>query len=379
MKPRATHLRARWFVLLAAAFLMAATPTLAPAQRANPNNREQARPRGNFEMAQEWLLNRFRRERPAGKYERGHNSVVSAFREVVADPAKSTVEILCNHEPVALGTVVAANGYILTKASDLDGKIACKLHDDRRFEAELAGVNKQHDLALLKIDVDNLTPVVWTDQSDTPVGSWLATPGLAEEPLSIGVISAAARAIAAPRPILGVLLAQSDLGARIDQVMPGSGAEQAKLQIGDIILGCNEEEIKSREALIRRIGQFQPGDTVKLMVRRGEEQLQVDALLGPMSESGEVNRHDFQNQLGGELSRRRAGFPSVFQHDTVLQPNECGGPVVDLNGHAVGVNIARAGRVASYAIPTSIVKDVLAQLMHVKPVSLQESAGQKMH
>lgn len=376
MKPRATRFSTPWLVLWAWAFVSAATPALA--QSPNEGAREQARPRGNLEMAQQWLLNRFRRDRPASRYERRHSSVVSAFREVVANPAKSTVEVLCDHDVVALGTVVAANGYILTKASDLHGDIVCKLHDNRRFDAEVVGVNKRHDLALLKIDADNLTPVVWTDQSETPVGSWLATPGLSEQPVSIGVISAAPRSIAAPRPILGVLLAQSEEGARIDEIMPGSGAEQANLQVGDVIVGCNDEEIKSREALIQRISQFQPGDTVTLMIRRGEESLKIEATLGPMSEPGEVNRHEFQNQLGGELSRRRAGFPSVFQHDTILQPHECGGPVVNLNGHAVGVNIARAGRVASYAIPASVVKEVLAELMHVKPVSLQDNAGKKM-
>jgi serine protease Do len=201
---------------------------------------------------------------------------------------------------------------------------------------------------------------------------------LSADPISIGVVSAAPRGIASPRPILGVLLAQSELGARIDEIMPGSGADLAKLQVGDVIVGVNEEEIKSRESLIDRIGQFQAGDIVKLQVRRGEENLKIDATLGPIDdEMSQINRHDFQNHLGGDLSRRRAGFPSVFQHDSVLQPNECGGPVVDLNGHAVGVNIARAGRVASYAIPASVAKEVLASLLNAKPVSIQD--GAKMH
>jgi serine protease Do len=114
---------------------------------------------------------------------------------------------------------------------------------------------------------------------------------------------------------------------------------------------------------------------VKLKVKRGEEDLQIEATLGPTDEmDAQINRHEFQNQLGGELSRRRAGFPSVFQHDTVLRPAECGGPVVDLDGRAVGINIARAGRVASYAIPATMVKEVLAALLNAKPVSLEESA-----
>ena len=117
---------------------------------------------------------------------------------------------------------------------------------------------------------------------------------------------------------------------------------------------------------------------VKLSVKRGEEELEIEAMLGPTDEmDAQINRHEFQNQLGGELSRRRAGFPSVFQHDTVLQPNECGGPVVDLDGRAVGINIARAGRVASYAIPAAMVKEVLATLLDAKSVSLDE--GEKTH
>jgi len=38
-----------------------------------------------------------------------------------------------------------------------------------------------------------------------------------------------------------------------------------------------------------------------------------------------------------------------------LEPDECGGALVDLNGKAVGINIARAGRVSTYALPSSLV------------------------
>ena len=64
-----------------------------------------------------------------------------------------------------------------------------------------------------------------------------------------------------------------------------------------------------------------------------------------------MGRSDFQNSLGGKLSVRRFGFPLAFQHDTVLRPSDCGGPVVDLDGRVVGFNIARAGRTESYALP----------------------------
>ena len=44
-----------------------------------------------------------------------------------------------------------------------------------------------------------------------------------------------------------------------------------------------------------------------------------------------------------------------MQHDTVLDPDECGGPLLDTKGNVVGINIARAGRVVSYALPSSLI------------------------
>jgi serine protease Do len=76
-----------------------------------------------------------------------------------------------------------------------------------------------------------------------------------------------------------------------------------------------------------------------------------------------IGRSQYQNNLGGELTRRRFGFPSALQHDTVLSPAECGGPIVDLEGRVVGFNIARAGRTESYALPVAEVNQRLVDLM----------------
>jgi serine protease Do len=75
-----------------------------------------------------------------------------------------------------------------------------------------------------------------------------------------------------------------------------------------------------------------------------------------------MSRADFQNNMGSRLSDKRTGFPNVLQHDTVLSPADCGGPLVDLDGKAVGVNIARAGRTESYAVPTESVLPLLFDL-----------------
>ena len=62
------------------------------------------------------------------------------------------------------------------------------------------------------------------------------------------------------------------------------------------------------------------------------------------------------------LSRRRSGFPQAFAHDAPLRPNDCGGPVVDLDGRVVGLNIARASRAHSLAIPADVVQRVVEEM-----------------
>jgi serine protease Do len=84
--------------------------------------------------------------------------------------------------------------------------------------------------------------------------------------------------------------------------------------------------------------------------------------MGSNIEPDRQNRLDRMNLLAGPLSSRRSNFPQVLQHDTYLFPNECGGPLINLAGKVVGINIARGGRVDSYALPAPEAFEVFLQL-----------------
>src|SRR5690606_19898060 len=102
----------------------------------------------------------------------------------------------------------------------------------------------------------------------------------------------------------------------------------------------------------------------KLDIMRGDNKISVRAVLtGRVAAMAGTDRREYQNSLGSALSERRFGFPKAFQHDTVLNPTDCGGPLVDLEGRVVGFNIARAGRTESYAIPANVVITRLYDLM----------------
>ncbi|HXG08705.1 MAG TPA: PDZ domain-containing protein [Gemmataceae bacterium] len=306
-------------------------------------------------------------------YLRSSPKVLAAFREVVAKPSECTVRVKCEGQNVALGTVVAADGWILTKFSELKGTPVCRLRDGRELEACVVSVDERYDLALLKIECTGLTPVQWYDSKVCPVGNWVACVGDGEEPAAIGVLSVAARAVPVGRTppptnpsggYLGVGLDPEAEGARISQVMPGSAAEKAGLKVNDIILAVDGEEVRDVDSLIALLQRHKPGDVVNLTVKRGDQELEMKATLGKRPAS--ANRADFQNSLGSELSKRRTGFPTILQHDAVIKPADCGGPLVDLDGRVVGINIARAGRTESYAIPSETVQSLLGQLMPEK-------------
>ncbi|WP_425616856.1 S1C family serine protease [Anatilimnocola sp. NA78] len=295
--------------------------------------------------------------------ERSHSKVLAAFRDVVRDPAQSTVRVFSDGRKAALGAVVDQQGFVVTKASELKGKLTVQLLDGRKMDAELVGKDTTVDLALLKITADKLHSISWSDTADATVGSWLITPGLELDPIAIGVVSVGARKIAAPSGALGVQLDQKDDVARIEKVMPDSAALRAGMEAGDIVTKINGKDIKGRQNLIETVRAFMPGERLELTVKRGDKDMAITVTLGNLAtlfHGGE--RAEFQNNLGGPLSERRAGFSLAIQHDTVLRPADCGGPIVDLDGKCLGINIARAGRVESYALPASLVKDVVGKL-----------------
>src|SRR5262245_50712426 len=69
--------------------------------------------------------------------------VMAAFRGVVEKPSLSTVRVLCDGKERALGAVVGADGWIVTKSSELSArnKIVVKFKDGRTFDAQLKGVH----------------------------------------------------------------------------------------------------------------------------------------------------------------------------------------------------------------------------------------------
>lgn len=291
-------------------------------------------------------------------------SVRRVFMDVVEQANRWTVRVKADEQLVAYGTIVRDDGYIVSKASQLNGEIVCRLFDGRELPAQYVGYNSEHDVALLKVDTDNLTAVRWQDQADPNVGRWVVTPDQQGAPNAVGVVSVSRRSIprVKERAILGIQMKVDTTPVVVMEVHDGSPAERAKLRAGDVIEQVDDVSITSPGHLKSEISRRAPGDMVTLRITRGEGKLTVRATLTkPFGDF--QSRIAMQNQMGGDLSDRRTGFPAVLQHDTVLEPFECGGPLLDLSGQAIGINIARAGRTATYAIPDDVLRPLIDELL----------------
>ena len=304
---------------------------------------------------------------------------LAAFRDCVRKASESTVRIRCDNKDVALGTIISADGYILTKASELKDAPVCKTFDGRSLKAKIVGIHEVWDLALLKVEAKSLTPVEWRDSKADPVGSWVAAAGTDIDPVAVGVLSVASRTLPANQVFkpgnagngyLGVALEQAEGGVKIGDVMPRSAAEKAGLKPGDVVVEVAGKKVEDVEAMIEIVSGHNPGDSIIIKIMRKDDHKELKATLDKRPAANNA-RADFQNNLGSKLSDRKNGFPTILQHDTVLKTTDCGGPLVDLDGKVIGVNIARAGRVESYAIPAEVVQSLLPELKSGKlaPVS----------
>jgi S1-C subfamily serine protease len=71
-------------------------------------------------------------------------------------------------------------------------------------------------------------------------------------------------------------------GAAIDEVVPGSPADEANLQPGDIVTELDGEEIESFAGLRSRILLHQPGDEVTITYERDGQREQATVTLGEL-------------------------------------------------------------------------------------------------
>jgi serine protease Do len=309
------------------------------------------------------------REREIVEGERQHPDQLQCLQSITASAAQYTVQVVADKQWVSMGTVVVSSGLIITKASELENKtdIVCRMNrngSSSDLPAKVLRIDDRNDVALLKVDARDLTPAKFVETEIVP-GSIIVTPDYSGSPLVMGVISTVKRSlIGINQAYMGVKPINTPAGVELDQITEGGAAALAGLQKGDVIKKLNSAEIHTVTDLVNEIRQHRPGDRIQLAVDRKGSSLAFELSLSGRNINGQRSSQGPQTSNFGAIpSGRRDDFPMVFQHDAPLLPEHCGGPVLDLDGNVIGLNIARYGRVASFAIGSSEVRTLVDRLL----------------
>ena len=100
------------------------------------------------------------------------------------------------------GVIISPDGYIVTNNHVADGAttLRVKLYDGRKFDAKLIGKDAATDLALLKIEADNLPTLPLGSSDALRLGEWvlaIGSPFDLPSTITAGIVSAKARQLGA--------------------------------------------------------------------------------------------------------------------------------------------------------------------------------------
>jgi len=298
--------------------------------------------------------------------------VVAAFEPQRLVIQKSSAVIHNGRDEAVYGVVISPTGDILTKASELRDikpeKLAVTIDEKRYATVKVLAIDPAWDVAHLKVEATDLVPVVYAPTSAVPQGTWVVANGATSRTkrrVLGGIVSAKTREITtAGGAALGVVLKKPEKDEsqlQIDELQDKSGAKEAGLQPGDVITAIDGKPVKTREDIAKVLKDQKAGAMVKVTYQRKGESTTVEVRLMARNEmADQMSRND---QMSGLFSERRSGFPRVLQHDILGARSVVGGPLLDLDGRCLGMNIARANRAESFAIPVEDLKAIAERML----------------
>ena len=274
----------------------------------------------------------------------------------------STVRLMRNNKLIALGTLINADGYIITKASSCVGAREATMHNGESFPLKIRKRFEEIDLALYQLISQQVEfdCVEWEEGNQTSPASWVFSPYLGLQEIRIGITSGNPRTIGREGGVMGVMLGRDGKengGIEINEVVPQAAADRAGLLAQDLILSVDGRRVLRKNQVIQIVSSKDPGDMITLEILRNNKKKQLKVTLGHNSVTFELFNRNLQ--MSGPVSKRKDNFPLILQHDLPLPKEGMGGPLFNLKGKCIGINIARVDRVSTFALPAETIKPYL--------------------
>jgi serine protease Do len=147
------------------------------------------------------------------------------------------------------GVILSEDGYIVTNNHVIDGAddIQVVLNDNRQFEAKLVGTDPTTDLAVLKIEAENLIHLKFGNSDALKLGEWVlavGNPFNLTSTVTAGIVSAKSRNIGINRVEMGIeAFIQTDAA-----VNPGNS--------GGALVNMNGDLVGINTAIASRTGSY---------------------------------------------------------------------------------------------------------------------------
>lgn len=274
------------------------------------------------------------------------------------------------HDVVIYGIVLSPDGYIATKASELHSyrDLTIRVGSSKYGQFREIGSDPSTDIAVVKVEAAGLHapgPVSNDAAMGTLVVSNGSTTRTSRRP-QLGTLSAEQRPIPnGDTAYLGVVFGTP---CTIQEVTKDGPAAQAGAKAGDEILAVDGTPVTALDAVSPILSRKKVGERVTLKVKRKDKRLSYTITLGSRRQAlGGNTPEDSNDLISGGFSKRRDDFPMVLQHDTPSRYTLMGGPLLNLKGELIGMNIARVNRAENYALPISVVQKSVQNILKNTP------------
>jgi S1-C subfamily serine protease len=321
----------------------------------------------------------------------------SALGDVAATVGAATITVKSQGKIVGYGVVIREDGVAMVKKSDLGeitNRLTVVLPDGREIDAVRRTSDSRIDIALLRLELNDgekLAAVEIAADATTEIGDILVAVQPGGQALAIGTQSLtsyvtkgaledARIGITLGNPLTRMERQMMNLpgGVRVGSVEEDSFARRAGMQRGDIIVEFDGTRIESNRDLLAAVRGKRVGDTVDVKVFRNNQFIEMRVTLMSarmfMPEGSSSPMGGRMGMIIGKRSNRFEGFGEVIQHDLPIMPEQCGSPLVSLDGKLVGINIGRSDRTKTYALSAATLAGALPKLL--RSLELAERAGE---
>lgn len=186
---------------------------------------------------------------------------------------------------VTVGVVSGVRTDLLQSLRDRTGQFAqSRIFEVIQTDAAISPGNSGGPLVNLRGEVIGINTLKFRSPGVEGMGFALASNEVArvvEDLIRQGYVTRPALGVTVESPVFDEDVFTGE-GVRVTAVQPGSGAERAGIQPGDVIVAVQGEEVRTFTELIKAVNRYRVGDVVTVTVERDGRRLDLQVELGQL-------------------------------------------------------------------------------------------------